>query len=512
MNVYIIVFIIYLLFLVVIGLLASRGQKETTEEYYVAGRSMNKWVVAGTYGASFMSAGTFIGQIGANYSYGWVQIWNFNATILPMFILAVFFAKKFWRIGYYYGASSMPDLIALRYPSKFTRGFYSLLILLIYTVGMAAMYLGIFTVLSLVTDLPYMACIIIGAVVVLLYSYSGGAKAVAWTDTLCLILMIFAVVASVSVALVKGGGFENLITAFGQSSVPEGKTWAGGSDLLSPTNDFFTLAMVISFFFVWSMGNLSQPHQMTRVYLAKNEKAAISGVALILIPNCIILIGGLIIGAYARVNYPNLDRIDYAFPTVVMGILPPVVAAIVLVGIIAAVMSTASTMLIISAQAAGYDIYKKLINPNASEKTVVKISKVTMIICTILSITIAYLAQTVQGIFFLWSSAFAMMGAGVLPSLIGVFYWKRANSQACLSSMVVGFLSTAAMYVIPTLKPSWAVHPILPGLLLSVSVFIIVALCTKRPDAAIIEMFFGEKMKDPRKRTKKVDSDMVVNS
>lgn len=504
MNIYLMVFAAYLIMLIVLGFLASKGQKDTAENYYVAGRSMNKWVVAGTYGASFMSAGTFIGQIGANYSTGWAQIWNFNATLLPMFVLAVFFAKKFWRIGYFYGARSMPDLIALRYPSKFTRGFYSILILMIYTVGMAAMYLGIFTILSLVTDLSYMTCIIIGAVVVLLYSYSGGAKAVAWTDTACLILMIFAIVVSVSVALVKGGGFENLVTAFGKATVPEGKPWVGGSELLSPTNSYLTFSMVISFFLVWSMGNLSQPHQMTRVYLAKDEKAAISGVALILIPNCIILIGGLIIGAYARVTYPNLDKIDYAFPTVVMGILPPLVAAIVLIGIIAAVMSTASTMLIISAQATGYDIYKKLINPNASEKTVVKISRVTMIICTILSIIIAYFAQTVQGIFFLWSSAFAMMGAGVLPSLVGTFYWKRANSQSCLASMVVGFVSTAAMYLFPSLMPSWAVHPILPGLMLSVSAFVIVALCTRKPDDEIIDMFFGEKMKDPG-RTKKAD-------
>ncbi|TQR07784.1 sodium:solute symporter family protein [Psychrobacillus soli] len=504
MNIYIIVFIAYLIMLIVLGFLATRGQKDTADDYYVAGRSMNKWVVAGTYGASFMSAGTFIGQMGVNYSFGWSQIWNFNATLLPMFILAVFFAKKFWRIGYYYGARSMPDLIGLRYPSKFTRGFYSLVILLIYTVGMAAMYLGIFTILSLVTDLSYMTCITIGAVVVLIYSFSGGAKAVAWTDTACLVLMIFAIVVSVSVALVKGGGFENLVTAFGQVTTPEGKTWMEGSALLSPTNSYFTFGMVISYFLVWTLGNLSQPHQMTRVYLAKDEKAAISGVALILIPNCIILIGGLIISAYARVTYPNLEKIDYAFPSVVMGALPPLVAALVFVGIIAAVMSTASTMLIISSQTTGYDIYKKLINPDASEKTVVNISRITMIVCTIVSIIIAYFAQTIQGIFFLWSSAFAMMGAGVLPSLIGTFYWKRANSQACLSSMITGFGSTAAMYIFPSLMPSWAVHPILPGLILSVLAFVVVALCTRKPDDDVIEMFFGEKLKDPSKRTKKV--------
>lgn len=504
MNIYVVVLIIYIGILIALGIFASKGQKDTVDDYYVAGRRMNKWVVAGTYGASFMSAGTFIGQMGANYSTGWAQIWNFNATILPMFVLAAFFAKKFWRVGYYYGACSMPDLIALRYPSRFTRGFYSLLILMIYTVGMASMYLGLFTILSLVTDLSYMACITIGAVAVLVYSFMGGAKAVAWTDTACLVIMMFAIVVTVSVSLIKGGGFANLITAYSQAVTPAGQTWQEGSALVSSTNSYLTVNMCISFFLVWSMGNLSQPHQMTRVYLAKDEKAAISGVALILIPNCIILISGLIISAYARVTYPDLARIDYAFPSVVMGALPSVVAAVVLVGIIAAVMSTASTMLIISSQCTGYDIYKKIINPDAPEEKVIKISRITMIICTAVSIAIAYFAQKVQGIFFLWSSAFAMMGAGVLPSLIGTFYWKRGNSYGCLASMVIGFASTAAMYLWPALMPGWAVHPILPGLILSVVAYVGVSICTKKPSKDVTEMFFGEKLKDPSKRKPEV--------
>src|SRR5699024_2928452 len=132
-------------------------------------------------GASFMSAGTFIGQIGANYSIGWVQIWNMNATLLPMFVLAAFYAKKFWRIGYYYNAQSMPDLIGLRYPSKITRGVYSVIIFLIYTVGMASMYLGIYTILSLVTDLSYMTLILIGVIFVLLSSLLGEPRVVVWS-------------------------------------------------------------------------------------------------------------------------------------------------------------------------------------------------------------------------------------------------------------------------------------------------------------------------------------------
>lgn len=497
MNIYVFVLVLYLAFLVWVGFKASKGQKDTVDDYYVAGRSMSKWVVAGTYGASFMSAGTFLGQIGTNYSTGWVQTWNLCASMFAMFLMAAFFTKKIWRAGYLYGVASMPDLFALRYPSKITRGVYSLLILCIYTVGMASMYMGIFTVLSLVTGFPYMTCVVAGAVVVLIYSVVGGAKAVAWTDTVCMVLMFFSMVVAVSVALTRGGGFTNVVTAFGQAVTPEGQVWQEGAELVSSTTSYMTFSMCLSFFFVWSFGNITQPHQVTRALLARDERAALGGVALMIIPNFIILLSGQIIGAYARTEYPNLARADYAFPTVVMDALPSAVAAVIIVGILSAILSTASTMLVISSQCTGYDIYKKLIRPEASEKKVIQISRITMLVCTVVSIVIAYFAQTISSLLFLWSSAFAMMGAGVLPTLVCTFYWKRANSQGCLASMIVGFVSTAAMYLYPALKPSWAVHPIIPGLLLSIAAIVIVSLCTKPPEEAVTSKFFGGALQDP---------------
>ena len=121
-----------------------------------------------------------------------------------------------------------------------------------------------------------------------------------------------------------------------------------------------------------------------------------------------------------------------------------------------------------------------------------------MVVCTLISIVIAYYAQEISSLLFLWSSAFAMMGAGVLPTLVCTFYWKRANSYGCLASMVIGFASTAAMYLWPGLTPSWAVHPIIPGLVLSTAAMIIVSLCTKKPSKEIEEMFFDGALSDPR--------------
>ena len=199
---------------------------------------------------------------------------------------------------------------------------------------------------------------------------------------------------------------------------------------------------------------------------------------------------------------PNLENTDTAFPTVVLSVLPSALAAVVLVGIISAIISTASTMLLITSQCTSYDIYKKILKPDASEGSVLKISRTTIIICSILSIVIAYFAQNISGLIFLWSSAFAMMGAGILPSLVGAFYWKRANTQANIASMLVGFISTAAMYLVPGLMPDWMQHPILPGLVLSIIVFVVVALVTPRPSEEVLEPFFGEDLKDYSKNRK----------
>ncbi len=498
MNVYIVVLILFMIMLLAFGFFAARKNKGTIEDFFVAGRSMNMWVVAGTYGASFLSAGSFLGTIGFNYAYGWAASWQLIGTLTCMFCLGIFFAKKFWRFGYHNGACTMPDLIGIRYPSKFSRGFYALMILSIYTVGMASLYMGFNTILGMVTDLSYMTTIIIGAIVVLIYTMSGGSRAVAWTDTVCMVIMLFAIVVTLTVALSNSGGFTNLVMEYGQSVTPEGLSWQEGESLLTSTNTFLVFGMSFSWFMIWGTGNLCQPHQITRMYLARDEKHAIGAVAICMIPFAVIYLGGLIIANYARVIEPNIPRIDQAFPTVVLEVMPTLVAAIVLTGIIAAIISTSSTMLMITSQCTSYDIYKKLINPKATEKQVLKISRGTMIICTILAIVIAYFAQTIAGLIFLWSSAFAMMGAGILPSLIGAFYWKRANVYANIASMLVGFGSTAAMYLWPAIMPAWAQHPILPGLVLSFTTFIVVALCTKKPDNKILDIFFGSKLADPK--------------
>lgn len=494
MNAYIIVLLLFMAVMLFIGWRAARTSDNSVSDYYVGGRKMSKWVVAGTYAASFLSAGSFLGTIGYNYAYGWAAVWQLLGTLTALLFLGVFLSAKFWRFGYYNEGYTLPDVFALRYSKRWSRGIFSLVILCMYTFGMAAMYMGFNSVLGTVTNLPYMGSIMIGAVVVLIYTFTGGCRAVAWTDTACFVIMLGSMLVMIPAVLYSSGGFESLATAFAHTPPkPEGASWMEGAQLTSVTNNYLTVTVSLAWFSIWLFGNISQPHQITRMYLAKDERAARSAVALVIIPFALIYLAGMVIGSYARVIEPALQRIDMAFPVTVMSIFPPYIAAIILMGIIAAIMSTASTMLLISSQCTGYDIYKSIINPEASEKKVLLISRSTMIICTGISLIVAYFAQTLPGLLFLWSSAFAVMGAAVFPSLVAAFYWKRANAAGNLASMIVGLVITMIWFGIPELRP-FGLHPILPGIAVSTLVLIAVSLVTPKSKQEVLDVFFNEKM------------------
>lgn len=494
MNAYVFILLLFMATMLFIGWRAAKQSDETISDYYVGGRSMSKWVVAGTYAASFLSAGSFLGTIGFNYAYGWAAVWQLLGTLTALFFLGNVLAAKFWRFGYYNEGYTLPDVFSLRYSKKWSRGIFSLVILCMYTFGMAAMYMGFTTVLGTVTNIPYMGAIAIGAIVVLIYTYTGGCRAVAWTDTACFVIMLGAIIIMIPAVLILGGGFENLAINFANTPpAPEGSGWIEGAALTAKTNSYLTVSMSVAWFSIWLFGNISQPHQITRMYLAKDEKTARSAISLVIIPFALIYLGGMLIASYARVIEPALPKIDMAFPVTAMHIFPPVIAAIILMGILAAIMSTASTMLLISSQCTGYDIYKSIINPQASEKTVLNISRATMVICTIISLIVSYFAQTIPGLLFLWSSAFSVMGAAVFPSLLAAFYWKRANAAGNIASMLVGLIVTMVWFGIPELRP-FGLHPILPGIALSSIVLIVVSFVTPKPDEDAIKIFFNEKM------------------
>lgn len=485
------VFILFFIILILLGFAANKkNKKDDASEYFVVSRSLGVLLTAGTYFASFLSSGTMIGTAGTVYSYGWCYTWQCIGSVAGPFFLAMVFIPKFWRFGYYNNALSMPDIFAERYDAKWSRAIFSLTILLVYMFGLAAMYLGLNAVWGFISNLSLMVIVAVSAVIVLIYSMVGGARGVTWTDTACAAVMFTGVTIMLGVALSASGGFGNLAEAFAASPAVEGTAWVSGYELVAPTNSYYTGAMLFAWSMTWFLGNTSQPHQVTRVYLARNEKVARIAITIGCFIFTLVLFTVMMIGAYARVIEPALAKADYAFPAVVNETLPPIVAGVIYCAIVAAIFSTASTMLIISGQCVGYDFYKKLINPKASQKQIVNISRVAMAVISAAAIGIAYAAQSLPSLLFLWSSAFAIMGATIAPSLFSAFYWKGATPKGNIASMLTGICSALFFFGFPQFRP-FGLHALIPSLVLSITVLIVVSKCTKKASPEQLDKFFG---------------------
>lgn len=500
MNIYILFFIIFMVGMLLLGIYAGKNNKGTTDDYYSTGRSMGTIVVAGTYGASFMSATAFIGQAGQFYAYGWSSTWQYLGTIAALFMVGLFFATKMWRFGYYNNAFTLPDVFALRYSKKWSRALFAIIIATMYLFGLASMYLGFYSILGSVTGLSFIPCIMIGAGVMIVFTMIGGQRGVAWTDTAQFIIMVSAVLIALPTILYISGGFEELNNLFAMSPAgPEGVDWAYGSALLEPFSDYYTLPWAICFMLIWCVGNPSQPHQITRVYLAKNEKVARRAVAVVIAACCIVYIATFVIGAYARTVNPALESIDMAYATAVLDVFPKPIAAFVLIGVISAIVSTASTQLLISSQSIIYDIYKSLLKPSCPDKKVVKLSKITIIIFGIASILVAFLSREVQGITLIMSFSFAVLAAGAFPSLIAAFYWPRATKQGNIASMIIGVALAILLYIFPELRP-FDIHPVAPSLIISAVTLVVVSLCTPKPPKEVLDIFYNDKMRGKKSK------------
>ena len=258
----------FLALLIILGLFSGRkNKKNDISEYFVVKRDVGIFFLVGTYAASFLSAGTLIGNTATFYSFGTPYAFHWIGAIGGVFYLGMVLVTKFWRYGYYNNALSMPDLFGERYHPKFSRGIFSIVILVCYVTGIASMLLGINAVWGFISGANIMVIAIISAVIVFFYAVIGGARGVTWTDTLCLSIILVAVLIMIPLVLTKGGGLPNLFAQFAQSPAVDGQSWLSGEALVSTANSYYTFQMTLAWALVFFLGNSAQPHQVTGLIL-----------------------------------------------------------------------------------------------------------------------------------------------------------------------------------------------------------------------------------------------------
>lgn len=503
-------FATYMIAMIVIGALYVKKTKNS-EDYFLGGRGLNAWVAALSAQASDMSGWLLMGLPGCVYAAGMGEVWIAIGLFIGTVANWMFVSSRLRR--YTIRANN-----SLTLPAYFNNRFHdkhrtlltvsSIVIVVFFLVYTASALTAGGKLFSSVFNIDYKLALTIGAVVILTYTFLGGFMAVCTTDFIQGMLMLIGILLIPIIAYVFLYG--DIVSILRQSGV-EG----GVSSYLNIMHDGgkpVSLVYIISML-GWGLGYFGMPHILVRFMAVSSEKElkksrviAIIWVALSLAFACFIGIIGraylfpTLLGTEGAASAENvfIEMIKKMF---VEHISAPFIGGIFLCGILAAIMSTADSQLLVTASAVAEDIFKGIIRKDAKEKTVLLVSRITVVVVAILAYIIALNPNSsVMG---LVSNAWAGFGAAFGPIVLLSLYWKRTNLAGALTGIISGGAMVILWDYIPiikavdesgaairhTLGTATGLYSLVVGFAVSLVLIVVVSLCTKKPSDEMLREF-----------------------
>jgi SSS family solute:Na+ symporter len=466
--------VIYVALGIAVAVMARRKLGSGINDFFLGNRQIGGFVSALTYAATTYSAFMMVGLAGLTYKLG-VGALGFELTYLCGLVLVVFFGPRFWLVGRRFDYLTHAELLADRYQRRAV-GIVAALLCLVFLIPYAAIQvMGIGYLLAGVSKgtIPLLGAMVLAILVALVWSNIAGLRSVAWTDALQAVIMLLASLAALGFLAYRGfGGFGNFLLKMDEE-IPQLLAGPG----LFKFNVFFGLALP------WLFFSVSNPQVTQRLFIPKSVTAFKQMIGGFLVFGFIYTLVSVLWGFGARLLVPALDQADKATPALLaLPIIPKAIAIIVMVGILAAAISTIDSILLTLSSMCARDIYKNGINLRASEEMELRVGKGVIPILAIIFFVFAYWAAGKKGLAFMIAPLSAAASAGLLmgvPAIIGAFFWRRATAAGALSSMVGGAILVLALQVSGS-KPL-GLWPGVWGLMVCIALYVFVSLCTRPP-------------------------------
>ena len=464
MITFILLVIIYFVFLIALGLFAHKKTKKTPEDYFLANRTFGPIILFFTLAATNFSAFTFLGFAGNAYKSGFGQygIMGFGTAIMAIMFYII--GRKVWKLGKEKGYITPPELIGDRFNSLSLRLIF-MIVMVIFTIPyLATQAIGAGMLINyMVPDITWQIGAVITMIVILIYVLYGGMRGSGWTDVIQGLIMIIAMTIAVVFVAISLGGFEAANTAAYTAS-PELFTRPGG-------DDFFLPQIWFSFMLLWIFADPMFPQIFSRFYTAKDEKSLKMSMILYPIIVSFLFLFPVLIGVWAHGTSLNIaaGSEDMVLPIMVATYTPSIVFSFVMVGALAALMSTADSQLLSLSTMLSRDIPIK--KKQISEILFGKILIIILSLFAILFVIGGYNPKVgIMGT--LVSTTFS--GLAVLcPTAIAALYWKRATKYGCIASIIIGEISIFLFQF--KILPDYGFLSAIWGIVIAILVLIIVS-------------------------------------
>jgi len=429
----------YTLMIMGIGVYSARFGRTGSTDFYLAGRGIGAWVAALSSSASAESGWVTLGLVGMAFQTGIGALWIIPGTVLAFLFNWLVLAERLRRTSLARDAITLPDVLAGNFSgwqASLIRLLAVLIILAMLGTYVAAQFSSAGKMFVAMLGWPYHAGVIAGTLIVLVYTVSGGFRAVAWTDVVQALFMIGAVVVLPAVLLVELGS----VHAMWQRLVELDTAGTLTHPLAGKTGMALT-----GFLAVWlgiPLGYCGQPHILIRFMATRDEKAIRRGALISTVWVFLLFSGAVLLGIFARAYYGVLDDPETVLPRVAAELLPGVFGGMMIAAVLAAICSTADSQLLVSASAVSHDLYVRLLGRRLDDRSVLLLNRLTVLAVGLIAMGVA-LGQ-VRVIFEFVLYAWAGLGAAFGPALILVLLWRRTSAAGVIAGMLTGFITAIA--------------------------------------------------------------------
>ncbi|MED2805436.1 sodium/proline symporter PutP [Bacillus thuringiensis] len=448
--------------------------KKTSDlsDYMLGGRGLGPAVTALSAGASDMSGWMLMGLPGAMYATGLSSVWIAIGLLIGAYANYLIIAPRLRTYTEVANDSiTIPDFLENRFKdrTKILRFVSAIVILVFFTFYASAGLVSGGRLFENSFNLNYKIGLFVTVGVVVAYTLFGGFLAVSWTDFVQGCIMFIALVLVPIVAFTDVGGVTETFNTIKQVD-------ASHLDMFKGT----TILGIISFL-AWGLGYFGQPHIIVRFMAITSIKDLKTsrriGIGWMTISIIGAMLTGLIGIAYYAKNNATLQDPEMVFVTFSNILFHPYITGFLLSAILASIMSSISSQLLVISSAVTEDFYKTFFRRNASDKELVFIGRLSVLVVAMIAVVLAY--HPSDTILTLVGYAWAGFGSAFGPAILLSLYWKRTNKWGVLAGMIVGAVVVIAWVQIPSLKA--IMYEMVPGFFCSLLTVIVVSLLTKEP-------------------------------
>ena len=496
----IIAFVLYALVILGIGIMSYRKSK-SMNDYFIGGRQLGSWTTAISAQASDMSGWLLMGLPGAVFVSGltesWIAIGLFIGTYLNWLIIASRLRKMSYAAG---DAITIPEYFQKRFftNNPVIRFACAAIIFIFFLVYTASAFSGGAKLFKFLFNTDYTLSLTIGALIIISYTFLGGFIAVCWTDLIQGLLMFAALVIVPIVCIMQTPDVSavQFVNAEGAEIGNYLNMFIGSDGSIAWTTILSGMA--------WGLGYFGMPHILVRFMAIKSSDLIRKSRIIATIWVFITLGAAVLVGVFGYIflhsagNEALLDQFmhlgengkmdaEKIFMFLSSNLLPGLIAGVVLAAILAAIMSTADSQLLVTTSSVTNDMFK-LFKKDAKEKTLMWISRGTVIAVAVIAYFIAL--DPNSSVMGLVSYAWAGLGAAFGPAMILSLFWKRMTMPGAVAGIITG---GASVVLWETFLSGTGIYSLLPAFFLALAAVVIVSLCTKVDKDKVDDLFLRAK-------------------